>query len=103
VYSLRWRWQTVRKHLEGRSNNIMPCEAFVLTVFTAEKVLRRTLLQAMVSAGFTTEVALSLMKRIQGIDAIKKNWELYDPKGRKLNDIIGKVLQVQGSTVAGCA
>jgi len=66
----------------------MASEAFVLIVFMVEKILRRTLLQLMVSAGFTTEAALNMLKRMHGIESIKNNWKFYDPQGRNLSDIV---------------
>lgn len=65
-------------------------ESLVTTTFTVEKTLRRTLRQLVVSAGFRSTMADKIMKSLGGLDRIKQNWELYDPKHRTLVAIIGK-------------
>lgn len=64
-------------------------EALVTTAFTVEKTLRRTLRQIVVSAGFRSTIADKIVKDLRGLDAIKKAWELYEPKHRTLPAIVG--------------
>ena len=63
-------------------------EALVTAVFTAEKTIRRTLRQLIVSAGFTSVIADKIISGMRGLDALKNGWELYDPKNRKLTSQI---------------
>jgi hypothetical protein len=63
-------------------------EALVTSVFTAEKTLRRTLRQIVVSAGFPSSIADKIVGGLRVLDAVKNAWELYDPKHRKLTDLL---------------
>lgn len=65
-------------------------EAFVVTVFTVEKILRRTLHQLIISSGFSTKITKKILKTIRGIDNIKNHWIFYDLDNRRLVDIIGQ-------------
>ncbi len=60
----------------------------VTSVFTAEKTIRRTLRQLIVSAGFKSTIANKIIGRINGIYQLIEAWELYDPQHRKLTDIV---------------
>lgn len=63
-------------------------EAFITALFTAEKTLRRTLRQIIVSAGFRSTVADKIIRRLNGIHALSEAWEIYDPLNRKLSAIV---------------
>jgi transaldolase len=63
-------------------------EALVTAVFTAEKTLRRTLRQIVVSAGFISRIADRIMSGLRGLDSVKNGWDIYDPKHRKLSDLL---------------
>ncbi|WP_394730020.1 hypothetical protein [Altererythrobacter sp. GH1-8] len=71
------------------SDNGHYAEALVTTAFTVEKTLRRTLRQLIVSAGFRSIDAESIVKGLGGLDRIKNTWEFYDPQNRKLTTVIG--------------
>ena len=88
MYSLRWSYKKVRQRLDALPSRILPSEAYMLTVFMVEKILRRTLLQLIVSAGFTTEQALDISNNIRGLDAIKNNWVHFDPNNCPLAEIV---------------
>lgn len=64
-------------------------EALVATSFTAERLLRRTLIQLIVSAAFNSKDAFRIVGRLGGLQAVKDVWDLYDPKGRSLVQVIG--------------
>lgn len=64
-------------------------EALVTSVFTLEKVLRRTLKELIVSAGFTSKSANIFMKRFDGFGKIKDVWPCFDPEGESLPAIVG--------------
>ena len=66
-------------------------EALVTAVFTAEKTLRRTLRQLIVSAGFSSNIADKIVRRLNGVFAVADAWELYDPRNRKLTTVIAPV------------
>ena len=64
-------------------------EALVTAMFTVEKTLRRTLRQIVVSAGFTSKAADKVVGNLRGFDALKSAWPLYDPRERRLVELIG--------------
>lgn len=90
MYSVRLGYENAIKHINQLIENKHYAEAFVVTVFTVEKTLRRTLNQLIVSSGFSTKIAKKILKKIRGIESIKNNWIFYDPKHRRLLDIIGE-------------
>lgn len=63
-------------------------ESLVTCAFTVEKTLRRTLRQLIVSSGFVSKVADRVVGGYRGLEAIKNNWDIYDPSHKKLLDII---------------
>jgi hypothetical protein len=65
-------------------------EALVTTAFTVEKTLRRTLRQLVVSAGFISPYAEKIVRSLGGLAAIKDAWETYDPRHRKLTDLVAQ-------------
>lgn len=89
MYPLRTPYQKIRSRLKNLISDGYPAEALVTSIFTAERLLRRTLIQMIISAGFTTENAFKIAGRLNGIQAIKDSWPLYDPRGRALVDILG--------------
>lgn len=66
-------------------------ESLVTSVFTVEKTIRRVLRQIIVSAGFKSVVADKIIKKISGIEGLKSSWEIYEPNGKKLTEIIAQV------------
>jgi len=68
--------------------NSHEAEALVTSVFTAEKTLRRTLRQIIVSAGFISQISDRIIGRLHGLETVKNAWDLYDPNHRKLTDLI---------------
>ncbi len=63
-------------------------ESLVTSVFTAEKTIRRTLRQLIVSAGFKSIIANKIIKRLNGVYQLVDAWELYDPQHRKLTEVV---------------
>lgn len=74
--------------INALSANGHHAEALVTTTFTVEKTLRRTLRQLVISAGFPSAMADKIVGNLRGLDAIKNAWELYDPRHRKLTDLL---------------
>jgi len=97
MYPLRLPFQKVRSRLKRLLADGYAAEALVTSVFTAERLLRRTLIQLVISAGFTHDKAFQVVRRFNGIAAVKDAWPLYDPHDRGLVEVIGntnwKILQ----------
>ena len=65
-------------------------EAFLAASFSIEKTLFRTFRQLAISAGFSSNQADQLLKNIQGLEKIKKNWHCFDPHHARLDSILDK-------------
>ena len=89
MYRTQLTYRQVRARLEKLITDGYPCEALVTSVFTAERMLRRTLVRLAVSAGFTSEQALRLVAGLGEIEAVEEVWSLLDPNERALVDVIG--------------
>lgn len=89
MYPLRMPYRKVRSRLKALVKDGYCSEALVTSVFTAERLLRRTLVQLVVSAGFTSSDAFRIVQKMSGLVAVKESWSLYDPKGRTLVQVIG--------------
>lgn len=63
-------------------------EALVTSVFTLEKLVRRSLRLAIVLRGFTSKQAETLIGK-KGFSELKEFWAVFDRHNRPLNDIIG--------------
>lgn len=92
MYSLKRKFKWIQKRLYNHSEELKPSETFVLTVFMIEKLLRRCLMQLMVSACFTREEALEILRGIRGLEAIKDSWRFYEPQHQELPLILGNDL-----------
>jgi hypothetical protein len=93
MYSLRRSFKWIKKRLGDHKDSLEPSETFVLTVFMIEKLLRRCLLQLMISACFTRDEALELLHNIRGLQAIKKAWRFYDPASQGLPAVLVKKIR----------
>jgi hypothetical protein len=89
MYPLRMPYRKVRSRLRNLVEDGYASEALVTSVFTAERLLRRTLVQLVVSAGFTSNDAFRVVQKMNGLMAVKEAWSLYDPKSRTLVQVIG--------------
>ena len=87
MYPVKLGFAAANARIEALLKNGHDAEALVTAVFTAEKTLRRTLRQLVVSAGFISKMADRICGNLRGLDAVKSAWEIYDPKHRKLLDI----------------
>jgi uncharacterized protein YutE (UPF0331/DUF86 family) len=88
MYPVRLGYNTAKKRINELIKNGHHSESLVTSVFTAEKTIRRTLRQLIVSAGFKSTIANKIIKRFNGVYQLIDAWELYDPKHRKLTDIV---------------
>ncbi|HBM16795.1 MAG TPA: hypothetical protein DD381_10695 [Lentisphaeria bacterium] len=90
MISLRRTYKFARNRINQLRASAPPDEAFVLTMFFVEKIIRRTLLQLMIRSGMTLADAVVAMKKLKGIWAVKNAWHKYDPANRDLEAVIGK-------------
>lgn len=90
MYPVKLGYSTAVARINALTTNGHHAEALVTSAFTAEKTLRRTLRQLIVSAGFPSTIADKIIGGLRGLDAVKNAWELYDPKHRKLTDLLAK-------------
>jgi len=88
MYPVRLGFDAAIKRIQSLQRNGHDAEALLTAVFTAEKTLRRTLRQLVVSSGFTSRIADKVMGGIRGLEAIKNAWEIYDPLHRKLAELL---------------
>ncbi|GAB2627847.1 hypothetical protein GCM10027191_25980 [Novilysobacter erysipheiresistens] len=88
MYPIRLGYSTAKERIARLLENGHHAEALVTTVFTVEKTMRRTLRQLVVSAGFTSTIADRIIRNLRGLDAVKNNWDIYDPAHRKLTDLL---------------
>ena len=90
MISLRRRYKTARARIEELKNSAPADEAFVLTVFFVEKIMRRTLLQLIIWKGMSLEDAMKVVRRLNGLWRVIDAWPCYDPSNRVLQTIIGQ-------------
>jgi len=90
MISLRRRYKTARARIEELKNSAPADEAFVMTVFFVEKIMRRTLLQLIIWKGMSFENAMKVVKRLNGLWHVIDAWPCYDPSNRVLERIIGQ-------------
>ena len=64
-------------------------EALVTSVFTLEKLMRRSMRITILARGFTSKQADRLLGR--GFDQLQKQWDIFDPMHEKLITILGSV------------
>ena len=88
MYPVRLGYTTALDRINALTANGHHAEALVTSVFTVEKTLRRTLRQLVVSAGFVSKMADRVVGSLHGLESVKDAWELYDPKHRKLTNLI---------------
>ena len=89
MYPVRLGHDVAIGRIERLLANGHHAEALVTSVFTVEKVLRRTLKELIVSAGFTSKAANRLMKRFDEFQKTREVWWCFDPAGEALPSIIG--------------
>ena len=89
MYPVRLGHDVALQRINRLLQNGHHAEALVTSVFTMEKVLRRTLKELVVSAGFTSKAANQLMKRFDGHARIKEVWFCFDPEAETLPEIVG--------------
>jgi len=89
MYSIRLGFDSAIERIQLLLDSGFSSEALVTSVFTAEKTLRRTLRQLMVSSGFISTHADAQLKQLRGLGAVGDAWRYYDPQHSKLVQVIG--------------
>ncbi len=88
MYPVTQGFEQVKQRIESLIINDFYSEALVTSVFTIEKMLRRTLREIIVSAGFTSKNADKIIGN-SGLQSIKNQWLVYEPNGKTLVQILG--------------
>ena len=88
MYPVRLGIKTAQNRIKKLKKNGHHAEALLTAVFTYEKTLHRTLKQLIVSSGFRSRDAEKLLENIQGFNRQKNVWACFDPKNRKLPELI---------------
>ncbi len=86
MYPVKLGYNDAIKRVKALIKNGHHAEALLTAMFTAEKTLYRTLRQLVVSSGFPSTQADTLMAKFNGIESIKSVWACFDPKHEKLSD-----------------
>lgn len=90
MISIKRKYVTARARLDALPQWAQPAEAFVLTTFFVEKILRRTLVQLMIRHGMTPAAAFETSNdKLSGLWKVRNAWKEYDPKKRQLEAVIG--------------
>ena len=88
MYSVRLGFRMALKRIGALTRNKYNAEALVTSVFTLEKLMRRSLRLAMLARGFTSNQATRLIGR-KGFKEIKEMWDIFDRQHRTLQLMIG--------------
>jgi uncharacterized protein YutE (UPF0331/DUF86 family) len=90
MYPVRLGYGAAKKRINKLINNGHYAESLVTSVFTAEKTIRRTLKQLIISAGFKSDISKLIIRKIRGIHSLIEAWEIYEPQHRKLSEVVSK-------------
>ncbi len=88
MYPVKLGFEGAKERINKLLENNHYAESLVTSVFTAEKTVRRTLRQLIVSSGFKSTIANKIISRLSGIYQLVEAWEIYDPQHRKLTKIV---------------
>ena len=88
MYPLSLWFEEACARIEQLSQHGHTTEALVVTMGIIEKILRRTLKQLMISAGFTNKIVGEMMNEVRWITHIKKQWRFFDPENVSLQHIL---------------
>lgn len=88
MYPTRIGFQVAVDRINALRANGHNAEALVTSVFTLEKLMRRSMRLALISRGFTSDHAKRLLQR-KGFKDLKEIWEIFDKDHQKLPAIVG--------------
>ena len=89
MYPVRLGLKTALARIARLQKNGHHSEALVTSIFTLEKICRRTLKELVVSAGFTSKAATTLLNGFNGFEKMKNVWPCFDPEGQSLPELFG--------------
>jgi hypothetical protein len=84
MYPVRLGYSTAVKRIKKLMSNGHHAEALVTAVFTTEKTFYRVLKKLVISAGFPATQADVVLGAFRGFENVKKAWECFDPKHKRL-------------------
>ena len=87
MYPVKLTFPKVLLRIKKLLKNQHYAEALVTSVFTFEKLMKRSLRRAIVAQGFTLEQADILLNR-KGFDELKTMWEVFEKDHKRLPVIL---------------
>jgi hypothetical protein len=87
MYPARIDFQNVIERIEALLRNGHHAEALVTSMFTMEKLIRRSLRIAIVARGFSQDQANIIFGR-NGFDDLEKKWPVFDRYHRDLHTVL---------------
>jgi hypothetical protein len=88
MYPVRMSFSAVTDRIEALMTNEHYAEALVTSVFTFEKLMKRSLRRAIVARGFSVAQADKLLDR-DGFDALVSKWDVFERKHRTISSMVG--------------
>ena len=85
--SIKLPYSRARARLDHVRKWANHAEAFLLSMFLTEKIIRRTLVQLVIWKGSTPVDAFKTVKKLQ-FWQLKEEWKKYDEESRSLNEVI---------------
>ncbi|MGE0022971.1 MAG: hypothetical protein AB7S70_04990, partial [Hyphomicrobium sp.] len=90
MYPVRLDFAQVIGRIKALQKNGHDAEALVTSIFTLEKLIKRSLRRAIVARGFTIKQADKLLAR-NGFDALVEMWPIFEREHRTLQSLVGGV------------
>ncbi|RWO22166.1 hypothetical protein [Mesorhizobium sp.] len=87
MYPIRIGFDQALERIESLLRNGHDAEALVTSMFTLEKLIKRSLRKAIVARGFTREQADTILGR-DGFDSLKEKWPVFERQHRTLQEIL---------------
>jgi hypothetical protein len=88
MYPVKLGFKEALKRINALRKNKHYAEALVTSVFTMEKLMRRSLRLAILARGFTSNQARRLIDR-KGFRELKDMWDVFDRRHQTLNVMVG--------------
>jgi hypothetical protein len=87
MYPVRIGFDQALERIAGLLRNEHYAEALVTSMFTLEKLIKRSLRRAIVARGFTKDQADKIIGR-DGFDGLKEKWPVFERQHRTLPNIL---------------
>jgi hypothetical protein len=92
MYPVKLHFDKVLRRIRKLLSNGHSAEALVTSVFTFEKLIKRSLRHAIVARGFTVEQVSILLDR-KGFEELQRMWEVFERDHKRLPEILGSTWQ----------